>query len=219
MMALSEAREFVARFARQRILVVGDVMLDRYLYGAVERISPEAPVPVVHVRSQRSMPGGAANVAANIRALGGRVVLAGVTGRDAAGRELRRALRERGIDPSGLSALARVRTTVKERVLADRQQVVRVDWEDALELRPAEVRAFARRVAALVRECTGVILEDYAKGVPGNPLSHAELVEKFRGLAARVLPPPRVDEVLSSMDRAERLADVGTLVSLLRRGA
>jgi D-beta-D-heptose 7-phosphate kinase/D-beta-D-heptose 1-phosphate adenosyltransferase len=191
MMALSEAREFVARFARQRILVVGDVMLDRYLYGAVERISPEAPVPVVHVRSQRSMPGGAANVAANIRALGGRVVLAGVTGRDAAGRELRRALRERGIDPSGLSALARVRTTVKERVLADRQQVVRVDWEDALELRPAEVRAFARRVAALVRECTGVILEDYAKGVVLQETVDAVLREARRcGVPVGLDPKP-----------------------------
>ena len=164
-MELKRVRELIAAFKDQRILVVGDIMLDRYLYGAVERISPEAPVPILKVTREKRMPGGAANVAANIRALGGKVVLSGMTGADAAGAELLQVLRNAGIDTEGVARMPGITTTVKLRVIAERQQLVRIDWERPLDVTAQDRRDFARRTSALAKRATGVILEDYSKGV------------------------------------------------------
>ncbi len=157
--------DWLERFARQRILVVGDLMLDQYVAGRVERISPEAPVPVVRVTDERQVPGGASNVAANIRALRGGAAVCGVVGRDPAGAALRRLLRKQRVDLIGGPRLAGARTTVKTRILAERQQVVRVDRERPLPWTPAAVSAFAETAARAVARSTGVILEDYGKGV------------------------------------------------------
>jgi D-glycero-beta-D-manno-heptose-7-phosphate kinase len=162
---LSRARDLVAAFPRQRILVVGDLMLDRYVAGTVERISPEAPIPVVRVTRETSVPGGASNVAMNLRSLGGRAVVAGVVGRDAAGRHLAHVLRQAAVGTRGVFALPNARTTVKTRIVAERQQVVRVDDEQALEFGPAALRRFCARVGALVGQATAVIIDDYSKGV------------------------------------------------------
>ena len=108
-----------------RVLVVGDVMLDRYISGRVARISPEAPVPVVHVEEDSSAVGGAANVAANVVALGAGCAVVGCVGDDEAGRELRGELAELGVDLDGLVAAPQRPTTVKTRVMARHQQVVR----------------------------------------------------------------------------------------------
>ena len=161
----ARARSLAKRFPDQRILVVGDLMLDRYVVGSVERISPEAPVPVIRVTRERAVPGGAANVAMNIRALGGRVTVAGVVGRDAAGRELVDILRREGIGAGGALAMSGVRTTVKTRIVAERQQVARVDWEDRLALRRPALARLCAACARLARRASGVIMDDYDKGV------------------------------------------------------
>lgn len=157
--------ELLARFAEQRILVVGDVMLDRYVYGKVERISPEAPVPVVLVTEEKGMPGGACNVALNVQTLGGSGSIAGVLGVDAAGAELKRLLAEVQVDTRGLLEHERAQTTVKSRVVAERQQVVRVDRERRGGLSLEAREAFRGRIDAAMEDATGVVIEDYGKGL------------------------------------------------------
>lgn len=149
----------------KKILVVGDLMLDRYIIGSVSRISPEAPVPVVHVHSEKAVPGGASNVALNIGSLGGAGGVAGVIGDDADGRELSGLLAARGISTSAAQRDTSIRTTVKTRVIAERQQVVRIDWEDAFHYTPELLAAFRARLESEIAQADGVILEDYGKGV------------------------------------------------------
>ena len=112
--------QILARFARQRILVVGDLMLDRYIRGTVSRISPEAPVPVVHVTKERHVPGGASNVASNVRSLAGQASVSSVIGRDASGRELKKLLQKNKVEVKGLLELPHFHTIVKTRIRADR---------------------------------------------------------------------------------------------------
>ena len=164
-MTRDRAKEIITRFSGGRILVIGDLMLDRYVHGSVSRISPEAPVPIVHVRGEHARPGGAANVALNVQALGGRAVVAGYVGTDPAGEELVGLLAEQGIDTHGVVRSGDVQTTVKTRVLADRQQVVRVDREERPSMGPGPANRFCRRIAALCKSVDGVIIEDYGKGV------------------------------------------------------
>ena len=147
-----------------RVLVVGDVMLDTYLWGQASRISPEAPVPVVRVADETRALGGAANVATNVVALGAGCAVVGVLGRDSAGRELAEELGKAGIDASGLIELDRP-TTVKTRVLVGHQQAARYDRESDADLSAEE----AGRVQQAIRErldgVAAVVLEDYNKGV------------------------------------------------------
>jgi len=152
-------------FSRQRILVVGDLMLDRYIHGSVSRICPEAPVPVVEVTSESNVPGGASNVAWNIQALGGSAVAGGIIGEDAPGGDLRRLLESRSISTAAVLPVAEARTTVKTRIIAERQQVVRVDWDNQTRTSDAALKDFCRRVEAEAANATGVIIEDYGKGV------------------------------------------------------
>ena len=168
-------KQLLQLFPRQRLVVIGDLMLDRYIHGTVDRLSPEAPVPVVHVTREKSMPGGASNVAWNVLALGGQVALCGLLGHDSAGRELREILVKGGMQTDGILDLLNLRTTVKTRIIAERQQVVRVDWEDRLRLDEITLEAFCRRVAAEVKKSTGVILEDYGKGVLHQRVTDAAL--------------------------------------------
>ena len=175
LISLSRAQEIVASFARQHVLVVGDLMLDRYIVGTVDRISPEAPVPVVRVGQERNMAGGAANVAMNIRSLGGQVSAAGVVGRDLAGRELMGVMHRAGIGTQGVAVLDGVRTTLKTRIIAEHQQVVRVDWEDPLRLTPPALRRFCAGVASAMRGVTAAAIDDYDKGVIGQEVVEAVL--------------------------------------------
>jgi D-beta-D-heptose 7-phosphate kinase/D-beta-D-heptose 1-phosphate adenosyltransferase len=159
------ARTIVAGFAAQRILVVGDLMLDRYVYGSVSRISPEAPVPVVEVTRELEAPGGASNVAWNIRAMGARAGLCGLVGPDPAAAALRVLLEGQGVELAPLVVDPDGRTTVKTRVVAERQQVVRVDRECRDIISDAVVERLCRSAAEAVVTATGVIIEDYGKGV------------------------------------------------------
>ena len=121
--------ELIRRFAGVRVLVVGDLMLDRFVWGRVERISPEAPVPVVHVTGEDERPGGAGNVVSNVAALGGRAAACGIVGDDAAGKRLVAALAALGAGTEGIVVSRHARTTQKTRIIAHHQQVLRADEE------------------------------------------------------------------------------------------
>jgi rfaE bifunctional protein kinase chain/domain len=147
-----------------RIAVLGDAMLDLYLKGDVDRISPEAPVPVVRVRERRYALGGAANVAQNVLAIGARCELIAAVGRDATGTQLQEMLAERGAERRGLVECDRP-TTTKTRVVARGQQVVRVDEEVDADLSGDETTRVLDAVARAVADADALILEDYNKGV------------------------------------------------------
>jgi rfaE bifunctional protein kinase chain/domain len=147
-----------------RIAVIGDAMLDLYLRGDVDRISPEAPVPVVRVRERKFALGGAANVAQNVLAVGARCELVAAVGRDSAGTQLREMLAERGAVPRGLVDCDRP-TTTKTRVVARNQQVVRVDEEVDADLSGDEVTRLLDAVSRALASADALILEDYNKGV------------------------------------------------------
>ena len=156
--------QIIDKFAGRRLAVIGDSMVDRFLWGRVDRISPEAPVPVVRVEKETVKLGGAANVAANIRALGAEAVLFGICGPDEAGRQLRGLLTDRGIDDSGLVDCSDRPTTVKTRIIAHNQQVVRADREEDTPVSADEVNQLA---ASLKKSgpFDGIIFSDYGKGV------------------------------------------------------
>jgi D-beta-D-heptose 7-phosphate kinase/D-beta-D-heptose 1-phosphate adenosyltransferase len=148
-----------------RILVIGDLMLDRYIIGSVDRISPEAPVPVVRVEKESIALGGAGNVAANVVALGAACDVVGCVGEDQEGFTLLQRLKELGVGTEGVASIPGRPTTVKTRIMARHQHVTRVDREDPSDV-PAEwVDALMERVGGLLPEAQGVALEDYNKGV------------------------------------------------------
>ncbi|MDY0014515.1 MAG: D-glycero-beta-D-manno-heptose-7-phosphate kinase [Rhodocyclaceae bacterium] len=148
-------------FSAHRVLVVGDVMLDRYWHGSTSRISPEAPVPVVQVRTDEVRPGGAGNVALNAAALGCRATLVGLVGQDEAARLLTERLATLGVD-CRLEALADAPTITKLRVISRHQQLIRLDFEDAFD--PAHAPRVEAALATALGEADAVILSDYAKG-------------------------------------------------------
>lgn len=154
----------LAQFAHKRILVIGDLMLDEYIWGKVSRISPEAPVPVVNVSGESYYPGGAANVARNIREFTPHTMALGRVGADSYGCRLRELLAESGIDTTGVREDCSVPTTVKTRVLARNQQVVRVDRESRLPLSAAGEDAALRDLDRAIASVDAVIVADYGKG-------------------------------------------------------
>jgi rfaE bifunctional protein kinase chain/domain len=174
--------------AAARILVVGDVMLDRYWFGAVERISPEAPVPVVKVERTEERPGGAANVARNCAALGARVTLLSVVGADEAGQALSRLLAAEGIAAS-LHEDAALSTTIKLRVVGRQQQLLRIDFEE--NPRHEVLRAKLAEYERQLPDCNAVILSDYGKG----GLAHiGEMIRLARAAGRPVLVDPKGED-------------------------
>jgi len=185
-------QQLLDAIARLRVLVVGDLMLDHYVWGDASRLSPEAPVPIVKVGHDTYTAGGAANVAANLRELGVATEVAGVFGADAYGRLLQANLSERGVRCDAACCCESVATIVKTRVMCSNQQLCRIDREDAPEvyaLSDAAVDALRARIAA----SDAVILSDYAKGVVTS-----ELIRRVQGMArpgqiVALDPKPRPD--------------------------
>ncbi len=180
--------------AGRRVLLVGDLILDRYLYGDAERVSPEAPVPVLRARETREAVGGSANVAACARALGCRVVCCGPIGRDAHGDTLRTLVEDAGIDTAGILAVPDRRTTTKTRLVGlaqhrHRQQLLRVDEEDTGPLAPDAAETLARLAREQVSQADVVCVEDYDKGVVTEGLVDA-LVREARRCGKPVLIDP-----------------------------
>ncbi len=179
----------VARFAGRRVLVLGDLMVDRYLWGRVERISPEAPVPVVDVERESESLGGAGNVAANLRALGAEALIAGIVGDDADGTRLTDTLAARGVKTDLLVRDASRPTTVKTRVIAHSQQVVRFDRETRAEVADPARASLLAGVTRELERCDGMIVSDYGKGVITKPVLDAVIAAAHaRGVHVSVDP-------------------------------
>ncbi len=176
------------QMAGARVLVVGDVMLDRYWYGGVERISPEAPVPVVAVKRMEERPGGAANVARNIVGIGAHCLLAAICGDDAAADSLETLLRDARVEQR-LIRDPLVNTTVKLRVVSRNQQLIRVDFET--EATPDGCRALQRAYRGALSEVRAVVISDYGKGGLGRI---RELVEEGRRAGLPVIVDPKGDD-------------------------
>ncbi|MDR0528710.1 MAG: D-glycero-beta-D-manno-heptose-7-phosphate kinase [Zoogloeaceae bacterium] len=180
--------EALERVSSARLLVVGDVMLDRYWFGDVSRISPEAPVPVVKIERREERLGGAANVARNIVALGASSRLLSVVGEDEAGRALARLLAESGV-AAGLVVDAEIGTTVKLRVIGRQQQLLRIDFETlpSREVLRENLEEFSSRLP----ECDAVVLSDYGKG----GLAHiADMIRLAKGAGKPILVDPKGED-------------------------
>jgi len=174
--------KILEKFSRTRLLVVGDLMLDRFIWGDVERISPEAPVPVLRVSSESFRLGGAANVMHNIRSLGGEVDACGVIGRDDAGKKISRTLRRLGVAAGGIIVDEQYQTIQKTRIIASprHQQIVRLDRENHGRIRDATLTRLRAVVRKSARRCDGIVISDYGKGVV-----HEQLLAAVADLALR----------------------------------
>jgi D-glycero-beta-D-manno-heptose-7-phosphate kinase len=186
------ARAVVDRFASANVLVVGDLMLDQFVVGRVERISPEAPVPIVAFDHDEHRIGGAGNVAHNIAMLGGRVRVAGLVGADEAGERLAAALRAHRVGTEGLQLDAARRTTVKVRLVTTRnQQVARIDYESDAEAAGELERALGERVVPLIAQADAIVVSDYLKGVITRGLM-TRLVAAADDCGVPVLVDPKI---------------------------
>ncbi len=172
-------------FSQARVLVAGDVMLDRYWHGATSRISPEAPVPVVRVEDEEGRPGGAGNVALNVQALGGRSMLLGLTGLDEPGDALHRQLSEAGVD-CRLQRQSQFPTITKLRIISRHQQLIRLDFEDGFP--GADRTGLLAGFQAALADCAVVVLSDYGKGTLGDI---GPLIEAARAAGRTVLVDPK----------------------------
>lgn len=183
--------ELLSKVSGKKVLVAGDLMIDEYIWGAVERVSPEAPVPVVGVKGQTLRLGGAANVANNIVSLGGRVELCGVVGDDQMGRWLVSDLEKKGIGVRGIVTVQGRPTTVKTRVMAHDQQVVRVDKEVTTPIEKSDERILLASAGSFLSECGCLILSDYAKGVLTTTMIR-DLIQQGRKAGLPVAVDPKV---------------------------
>jgi D-beta-D-heptose 7-phosphate kinase/D-beta-D-heptose 1-phosphate adenosyltransferase len=183
----------VGRFAGVRVLVVGDLMLDRFIEGRVNRISPEAPVPVVHVIGEDVRPGGAGNVVSNIAALGGRAAACGIVGRDDAGGRLIAALAALGAGVEGVVRSRAGATIEKTRIIAHHQQVVRLDRESASVLDGASTRRVRDWVLHEHRRYDVLVISDYGKGTIGPELLGPLAEAARRGGVTWLIDPKQVN--------------------------
>jgi rfaE bifunctional protein kinase chain/domain len=168
-----DTERLIDRFSEGRVLVVGDVILDEFIWGKVDRISPEAPVPVVTVEKETQLLGGAANVVNNIRSLGGQVAFAGLVGGDERGRKILRLLEESGVETEGVLIDPRRPTTGKTRIVAHSQQVVRFDRESQAPLSQGYADSLASYVREMIHHANTVVIADYGKGVVTEQLIRA----------------------------------------------
>lgn len=189
--SLGGFRKVIGNFKRARVLVIGDLILDEFLWGEVSRISPEAPVPVVWVRTESFMPGGASNVANNLRSLGANVSLAGVIGDDERGAILKGELMRSGVNVDGVITDESRPTTLKTRVVAHHQQVVRIDKERVETLSDRVASKLVSYVEDKIKDLDAIIIEDYGKGVVTPKL------------LARVIPAARSRKKIISVDPKE----------------
>jgi rfaE bifunctional protein kinase chain/domain len=180
----------VKRLSGVKVLVVGDLMLDRYWWGDVTRISPEAPVPVVRLREDSYAAGGAANVAANVAGLGAAAFLIGTVGADAEGEEFAHLIEDLNISTKYLVKTSGRPTTVKTRIIAHNQQIVRVDQEETSRLDEEYEIAVWERVESLIEDVDVVIVSDYAKGTLTTEIL-ARLITKARTLGKPILVDPK----------------------------
>jgi D-beta-D-heptose 7-phosphate kinase/D-beta-D-heptose 1-phosphate adenosyltransferase len=187
----SRCTQILSAATNTRILVVGDVMLDHFVWGRATRISPEAPVPVVDLERESFMPGGAANVAYNLSSLGGKVSIFGGVGKDTAGKTLAKLLHKEAVNVQGLIASRVCQTTVKMRIVCGQQQIVRLDREPNTLPHTREAGALLRKLEAALDRADAVIVGDYGKGVVSQRLlDHLRRGCHKRGLWLSLDPKP-----------------------------
>jgi D-beta-D-heptose 7-phosphate kinase/D-beta-D-heptose 1-phosphate adenosyltransferase len=244
----TQAEGLLARMRGHRVAVLGDLMLDEYLFGEVSRISPEAPVPIVRVNRERAVLGGAANVAANLKSIGAEPVLVGTLQQDVAGNRLQALLCGLEIGSERLVIDPTRPTIIKTRVIGQQQQMLRIDREEEGGCQPAAVQALCASLARALEDASALIISDYAKGVVNLELmdrvrelcrsrgipwivdpkpAHAEfyrgaplMTPNTKELAALTGMPARTDEDLAAAGKAlmERLGLQGLLVTRSERG-
>jgi rfaE bifunctional protein kinase chain/domain len=202
-MSQKRLKRIVNDFSHSSIMVVGDSMLDEYVWGDVARISPEAPVPVVHIQSRSSRLGGAANVVQNLKSLGVTPYLVSLCGNDDTGNHLRKKLEQSGCKSDGLIASPHRSTTIKTRIMARHQQIVRVDSETVTDLTKEEAGALWDIVSSLIPRVKGVIISDYSKGVVSTPF------------IARILAACKKRSLFVAIDPKERHFDLYKGVSVI----
>lgn len=188
LITVKRANSIIDGFSKARVLVLGDLIMDHFIWGKVRRISPEAPVPVVDVTRETVLLGGSANVVNNIQSLGGRSLVSGVVGRDGDGRRLVKMLEDKAIKTSGIVVDPKRPTTVKTRVIAHSQQVVRFDRESRLKVGPSVISGVYGYVKKALRTASLVLISDYGKGLVSK-----EFVETVMALAIRAGKPVVVD--------------------------
>jgi rfaE bifunctional protein kinase chain/domain len=187
---MSDPSPLFASFSQARVLVIGDLMLDRYWWGSVDRISPEAPVPVVNLEKASCSAGGAANVATNAASLGACTAVVGLVGRDETGGQIISELAQAGVDVEGVVISEGICSTVKTRIVAHSQHVVRVDQDSRGGLEPADERELFESVKTRIGQADVVIVSDYAKSVVSDRL--LEMLFKEAGsIGVRVLVDPK----------------------------
>ena len=189
---MKHLKEIVKKLDKARVLVIGDLILDEYIWGKVERISPEAPVPVVWANRMTHIPGGAANVANNISSYGAKVCLAGIIGNDKNARLLLDSLKKKDISTKGVIMIPHRCTTVKTRIIAGHQQVVRVDWEHTEPLPKDATRRIFNFIKDNIKSFDAVIIEDYGKGVVNAQLL-AGLILLAQSYKKIILVDPKED--------------------------
>ena len=180
--------DIFSKFKNLNILIIGDVMVDAYIWGAVERISPEAPVPIISVKKRDFRLGGAANVALNVLSMGARPVLCAMAGDDVNGKRLLQLMNDKGMSQDGIVISPSRPTTVKARVIAAHQHVIRIDDESDAVASQEEEKELLSRIEKLLPSCQAVIFEDYDKGV-----ITAKLIEESVRLAKKAGIPTIVD--------------------------
>jgi D-beta-D-heptose 7-phosphate kinase/D-beta-D-heptose 1-phosphate adenosyltransferase len=190
---LERGEELVTNLKDHKVLVVGDLMIDEYIWGGVTRVSPEAPVPIVGVTNETLRLGGAANVAHNILSLGGQVEVCGVLGDDQMGRWIKSDLKGKNVGIRGIVTTTDRPTTVKTRVIAHDQQVVRVDKEVTTPLDRADEEVILGSVESFLNECGCVVVSDYAKGVI-TPTLIRQLVDLAKGQSVPVAVDPKISQ-------------------------
>ena len=193
--------KLLEQFRKMHLLVVGDLMLDRFLWGDVDRISPEAPVPVLRVASESSRLGGAANVIHNIRTLGGKVTACGVVGRDGPGKKVVHDLRRLRVSTAGVFAEPELQTIQKTRIIArpSHQQIVRLDRENHNALAESTLKRIRDFVLGHMTRCHGLVVSDYGKGVV-----HPALLELLGQVAVKGKVPIIVDPKRDNYSRYRR---------------
>ncbi|MGL6170205.1 MAG: bifunctional heptose 7-phosphate kinase/heptose 1-phosphate adenyltransferase, partial [Fusobacteriaceae bacterium] len=184
--------EILEKFNNVKIAIIGDMMLDDYIIGIVERISPEAPVPVVRVVEEKFVLGGAANVASNLATLGAQTICYGVIGNDFNGERLIQTLKEKGIETSGIIKSKERPTIVKRRIIGGHQQLLRIDWEDNKKISTEQENEIIENVRKNIGELDAVILSDYDKGVLTERVAKEIIkIAKENGKIITVDPKPK----------------------------
>ena len=215
-MNIEELKEIIEQFSNARVLVIGDLMLDKFIQGTVSRLSPEAPVPVVDVISETFRPGGAANAITNIRALGGNVVAVGVTGDDWNGRKLRELLKQDNVDTECIIAGKKWQTTVKTRIIAAQQQIVRIDREKQAEIGDEDTKTIQDFLNKKIDDVDAILISDYDKGMVTNRLLE-DLIPLAKKFGKPVVVHPKVVHFLdykgvtivnSSIERASTVTGI-----------